>query len=98
MKTLKQTLEAKQLNSLRKMTTLSPWIEGSLVSTSRFCGKKNCACHQGGQALINPYPECLKKQRQMDALKEEIQRLRQKLSYRARQEKEGFFGSSTSSA
>ena len=28
--------------------TLNPWIEGSIVSTSRFCGKKNCACHHGG--------------------------------------------------
>ena len=48
--------------------------------------------------LINSCPECLKKQRQIDALKEEIQRLRQKLSYQVRKEKEGFFGSSTSSA
>jgi hypothetical protein len=53
---------------------------------------------EGGQTLINTCPECLKKQREIDTLKEEIQRLRQKLSYRARQEKEGFFGSSTSSA
>ena len=30
------------------MAPLHPWIEGSLVSTSRFCGKKNCACHHGG--------------------------------------------------
>lgn len=48
MKTVRRTLETKQLNPLRKMTSLSPWVEGSLVSTSRFCGKKNCACHQGG--------------------------------------------------
>ena len=51
-----------------------------------------------GQTLINPCPECFKKQRKIDELTEEIQRLRQKLSYRTRQEKEGFFGSSTSSA
>jgi len=48
--------------------------------------------------LINSCPECLKKQREIDGLKEEIQRLRQRLSYQGRKEKEGFFGSSTSSA
>jgi hypothetical protein len=48
MKSLKQTLEAKQIKPLQKITTLCPWIEGSLVSTSRFCGKKNCACHHEG--------------------------------------------------
>ena len=53
---------------------------------------------EGGQPLINPCPECFKKQRKIDELTEEVQRLRQKLSYRTRQEKEGFFGSSTSSA
>jgi len=40
----------------------------------------------------------LRKQREIDGLKEEIQRLRQKLSYQGRKEKEGFFGSSTPSA
>lgn len=40
----------------------------------------------------------MKKQREIDGLKEEIQRLRQKLSYQDRKEKEGFFGSSTPSA
>ena len=40
----------------------------------------------------------MKKQRQIDGLKEEIQRLRQKLSYQGRKAKEGFFGSSTPSA
>jgi len=48
MRTLKQALEAKRLKFLQKIHTLIPWIEGSLVSTSRFCGKKNCICHQGG--------------------------------------------------
>ena len=48
MKSLRRTLEAKQLKPLQKITTLNPWIEGSFVSTSRFCGKKNCACHHGG--------------------------------------------------
>jgi len=40
----------------------------------------------------------LKKQREIDGLKEEVERLRQKLSYQARKDKEGFFGSSTPSA
>jgi len=53
---------------------------------------------EGGSTLINACPGCLKKQREIDGLKEEIQRLRQKLSYQARKEKEGFFGSSTPSA
>ena len=48
MKSLRRTLEANQLKPLQKITTLNPWIEGSFVSTSRFCGKKNCACHHGG--------------------------------------------------
>jgi hypothetical protein len=48
MKTQKQSLEAKRSKPLRKIPTVIPWIEGSLVSTSRFCGKKNCICHQGG--------------------------------------------------
>lgn len=48
--------------------------------------------------MINSCPECLKKQRQIDALKEENQRLKQKLHYRERKDKEGFFGSSTPSS
>jgi hypothetical protein len=40
----------------------------------------------------------LKKQREIDGLKEEVERLRQKLSYQARKDKGGFFGSSTPSA
>jgi hypothetical protein len=48
MKAQKQSLEAKRSKPLRKIHTLIPWVEGSLVSTSRFCGKNNCACHHGG--------------------------------------------------
>lgn len=48
MNSLKRTLQTNQLKLLQKMAPLHPWIEGSLVSTSRFCGKKNCACHHGG--------------------------------------------------
>lgn len=40
----------------------------------------------------------MKKQGEIDGLKEEIERLRQKLSYQARKGKEGLFGSSTPSA
>ena len=42
--------------------------------------------------------ECLNKQREIDHLKDEIQRLKHKLRYQDRKGKEGFFGSSTSSA
>lgn len=42
--------------------------------------------------------ECLNKQREIDYLKDENQRLRQKLRYKDRKDNEGFFGSSTSSA
>jgi len=44
----KRSLTAKQLKLLQKIASLHPWIEGSLVSTSRFCGKNNCTCHHGG--------------------------------------------------
>jgi hypothetical protein len=42
--------------------------------------------------------DCLNKQKEIDNLKDEILRLKQKLRYRDRKDKEGFFGSSTSSA
>ena len=47
---------------------------------------------------INLCRECLKKQQRIDALREENQRLKQKLKYQERKEKEGFFASATSSA
>lgn len=47
---------------------------------------------------INSCPECLKKQQKIDQLIEENQRLKEKLRYRAKKEKEGFFGSSTPSS
>jgi transposase len=47
---------------------------------------------------INLCRECLKKQQRIDDLREENQRLKQKLKYQERKEKEGFFGSATSSA
>lgn len=42
--------------------------------------------------------ECFKKQQRIDRLTEENQRLRSKLRYRERTQKEGFFGSSTPSS
>jgi len=48
--------------------------------------------------VINGCPECLRKQREIDSLKEENQRLKERLRYRERRDKEGFFGSSTPSA
>ncbi len=42
--------------------------------------------------------DCFNKQKEIDNLKDEILRLKQKLCYRDRKDKEGFFGSSTSSA
>lgn len=48
--------------------------------------------------MINKCEGCLEKQRQIDQLLEEIQRLKAKLRYQERKEKEGFFGSSTPSS
>jgi len=48
--------------------------------------------------VINSCPECLKKQREIDALTEENQRLKQKLRYQERKAQEGFFCSSTPSS
>jgi len=47
---------------------------------------------------INGCAECLKKQREIDRLTEELQRLQQKLRYQDRQVTAGFFGSATPSA
>ncbi len=47
---------------------------------------------------VNLCDGCLEKQREIDRLKEENQRLRQKLNLNQRQSKEGFFGSSTPSS
>ena len=42
------TLQAQRRRVVSKINSLDPWIEGTFVSTSRRCGKKNCACHKGG--------------------------------------------------
>jgi transposase len=47
---------------------------------------------------INGCALCLEKQREIDGLTAEIKRLKDALRYKERKEKEGFFGSSTSSA
>lgn len=47
---------------------------------------------------INTCPECLKKQRRIDALEDEIVRLKSKLRYQERKAQEGFFRSSTPSS
>ncbi|MBP1739908.1 MAG: Transposase family [Deltaproteobacteria bacterium] len=47
---------------------------------------------------VNDCPFCLEKQREIDRLKEENGLLKQRLSYRERKDKEGFFGSSTPSS
>ena len=47
---------------------------------------------------VNLCESCLEKQREIDRLKEDNQRLRQKLNLNERKLKQGFFGSSTSSA
>lgn len=48
MKTTRRTLEVQRRRVVNKIASLDPWIEGTFVSASRRCGKKNCACHQGG--------------------------------------------------
>ena len=50
------------------------------------------------QYAVNACQGCLEKQREIDRLKEEIQRLRVKLSAKKRKDKDGFFGSSTPSS
>ena len=41
-------LEAQRRALIRRLSQLGPWIEGSLVSTARTCGKKSCACMNQG--------------------------------------------------
>lgn len=47
---------------------------------------------------INACAQCLEKQRRIDRLEGEVKRLKDALRYKERKEKDGFFGSSTSSA
>ena len=39
-------LEARQKDLMRQLSQVGPWMEGTLVSTTRFCGKDNCACRR----------------------------------------------------
>ncbi len=48
MKVTRGTLETRRHRFVNQIASLGPWIEGTFVATSRRCGKKNCACHQGG--------------------------------------------------
>jgi len=48
--------------------------------------------------MVNNCEGCFEKQRQIDQLLEEVQRLKAKLRYQERKDKEGFFGSSTPSS
>ena len=48
MKTTKKELEKQREELLRRISGLSPWLEGSVVVTARRCGKKKCACHHEG--------------------------------------------------
>lgn len=48
--------------------------------------------------MVNNCDGCLQKQRKIDQLLEEVQRLKAKLRYQERKDKEGFFGSSTPSS
>jgi transposase len=48
--------------------------------------------------MVNNCEGCLEKQRRIDQLLEEVERLKAKLRYQERKDKEGFFGSSTPSS
>jgi len=48
--------------------------------------------------MVNNCEGCLEKQRKIDQLLEEVQRLKAKLRYQERKDQEGFFGSSTPSS
>lgn len=48
MNTTKQKMKAKGDKLILRIAKLSPWMEGTIVTTTRICGKKNCACHRGG--------------------------------------------------
>jgi hypothetical protein len=48
--------------------------------------------------VINYCPGCFERQRKIDELTEDVKRLKSKLNYLERKEKEGYFGSSTPSS
>lgn len=48
MSSKRSQLLAKRGRLISRLASLGPWVQGSVVSTSRRCGKKSCACHHGG--------------------------------------------------
>ena len=48
MKSLRSQLQNNRRSLIRQIQSLDPWIEGTLVTTSRKCGKDNCGCHHQG--------------------------------------------------
>ena len=48
MKPTKKALELKKGKLISGIAKISAWMEGTIVTTTRICGKKNCACHKGG--------------------------------------------------
>ena len=48
MSTQRDHLQAHRRTLIRQLSQLGPWIEGTLVSTVRTCGKKSCACMNKG--------------------------------------------------
>ena len=48
MVTQRARLEARRKRLMGRLVDIGPWVQGSLVSTARRCGKKNCACQRGG--------------------------------------------------
>jgi len=49
MKDRKKELEKRREEVVRRMSELSPWIQGSVVVVKRVCGQKGCVCHRGGK-------------------------------------------------
>ena len=48
MEATRALLESKRSQLLGELAAVGPWIDGSLVSLNRRCGKKACICHRGG--------------------------------------------------
>ena len=49
MKNEKHKLELKRDGIIDEIKELIPWMEGTVVSTSKLCGKKNCVCLTEGK-------------------------------------------------
>jgi hypothetical protein len=44
----RKQLESDHRELKRRLSRVGPWIEGTLVVTTRRCGKKGCGCMDGG--------------------------------------------------